>query len=74
MEIGQAAGLPSGTVHSILARLETVGWLTSRWEDIDPRAKGARPAATTSSLPTASLWPGPRWPAPTPPGPPGCDP
>ena len=27
----------------ILARLETVGWLTSRWEDIDPRAEG-RPA------------------------------
>ncbi len=30
VEIGQAAGLPSGTVHPILARLETVGWLTSR--------------------------------------------
>jgi len=30
-------------VHLILARLETVGWLTSRWEDIDPRAEG-RPA------------------------------
>lgn len=37
------SGLPSGTVHPILARLETVGWLTSRWEDIDPRAEG-RPA------------------------------
>jgi DNA-binding PadR family transcriptional regulator len=43
VEIGQAAGLPSGTVHPILARLETVGWLTSRWEDIDPRTQG-RPA------------------------------
>ena len=43
VEIGQAAGLPSGTVHPILARLEGVGWLTSRWEDIDPRAEG-RPA------------------------------
>jgi PadR family transcriptional regulator, regulatory protein PadR len=43
VEIGTAAGLPSGTVHPILARLETVGWLTSRWEDIDPRAEG-RPA------------------------------
>jgi PadR family transcriptional regulator PadR len=42
-EIGQAAGLPSGTVHPILARLETVGWLSSHWEDIDPRAEG-RPA------------------------------
>src|SRR5512132_4500457 len=43
VEIGQAAGLPSGTVHPILARLETVGWLTSRWEEIDPRTQG-RPA------------------------------
>jgi PadR family transcriptional regulator, regulatory protein PadR len=43
VEVGQAAGLPSGTVHPILARLATVGWLTSRWEDIDPRAEG-RPA------------------------------
>jgi DNA-binding PadR family transcriptional regulator len=43
VEIGQEAGLPSGTVHPILARLETVGWLTSRWEDIDPRTEG-RPA------------------------------
>jgi PadR family transcriptional regulator, regulatory protein PadR len=43
VEIGTAAGLPSGTVHPILARLETVGWLTSRWEEIDPRAEG-RPA------------------------------
>jgi PadR family transcriptional regulator, regulatory protein PadR len=43
VEIGAAAGLPSGTVHPILARLETVGWLISRWEDIDPRAEG-RPA------------------------------
>jgi PadR family transcriptional regulator, regulatory protein PadR len=43
VEIGQEAGLPSGTVHPILARLETVGWLESRWEEIDPRAEG-RPA------------------------------
>ena len=43
VEVGQAAGLPSGTVHPILARLETVGWLTSRWEEIDPRVEG-RPA------------------------------
>jgi PadR family transcriptional regulator len=42
-EIGDLAGLPSGTVHPILARLEGVGWLTSHWEDIDPREQG-RPA------------------------------
>ena len=34
VEIGTAAGLPSGTVHPILARLEGVGWLTSRWEEL----------------------------------------
>jgi PadR family transcriptional regulator, regulatory protein PadR len=43
VEIGTAAGLPSGTVHPILARLEGLRWLESRWEDIDPRAEG-RPA------------------------------
>lgn len=43
IEVGQAAGLPSGTVHPILARLEGAGWAESRWEDIDPRAEG-RPA------------------------------
>ena len=43
VEIGNAAGLPSGTVHPILARLEGRGWLESRWEDIDPRVEG-RPA------------------------------
>jgi len=42
-QIGQVAGLPSGTVHPILARLERVGWLESRWEDIDPSKEG-RPA------------------------------
>lgn len=42
-EIGEAAELASGTVHPILARLERVGWVESRWEDIDPRTAG-RPA------------------------------
>ncbi|THI94409.1 PadR family transcriptional regulator [Nocardioides sp.] len=43
MQIAETAGLPTGTVHPILARLESVGWLESRWEDIDPRTEG-RPA------------------------------
>ena len=42
-EIGEAAGLMSGTVHPILARLESIGWVESRWEDVDPRVAG-RPA------------------------------
>lgn len=40
LEIGTAAGLLSGTVHPILARLEGVRWLESRWEDIDPSEQG----------------------------------
>jgi DNA-binding PadR family transcriptional regulator len=43
LEIGRAAGLPSGTVHPILARLEGLGWVESHWEDIDPSTEG-RPA------------------------------
>lgn len=42
-EIGEAAGLRSGTVHPILARLEGLGWVNSRWEEVDPSAAG-RPA------------------------------
>jgi len=41
LQICAAAGLPSGTIHPILARLEhEYGWLTSRWEDIKPKDEG----------------------------------
>jgi PadR family transcriptional regulator, regulatory protein PadR len=40
LELGQAAGLPSGTIHPILARLERIGWLVSEWEDVEPREQG----------------------------------
>jgi len=43
LELGALLGLPSGTIHPILARLEGLGWLTSGWESVDPRAVG-RPA------------------------------
>ncbi len=43
LEIGEAAGLATGTVHPILARLEHLGWLESSWEDVDPH-EAARPA------------------------------
>ena len=42
-ELGAQTRLPSGTVHPILARLEGLDWVASRWEDIDPSAEG-RPA------------------------------
>jgi PadR family transcriptional regulator, regulatory protein PadR len=40
LEICAGAGLPSGTIHPILARLEGLGWVQSRWEDIDPEEEG----------------------------------
>ena len=40
LALGDKAGLPSGTIHPILARLEGAGWVTSHWEDIDPREAG----------------------------------
>ena len=54
LEIGTAADLPSGTVHPILARLEGVGWLESRWEDVDPREQG-RPARRYYRLTSAGV-------------------
>ena len=43
LEIGSVAGLRSGTVHPILARLESYGWVSSRWEDVDASAEGRPP-------------------------------
>jgi DNA-binding PadR family transcriptional regulator len=40
LEICAAAGLASGTIHPILARLEGLGWLESHWEDVDPAREG----------------------------------
>ena len=40
LEICAATGLPSGTIHPILARLENLGWLESDWEKIDPQQAG----------------------------------
>jgi PadR family transcriptional regulator, regulatory protein PadR len=41
-EISRAAGLPSGTITPIVARLENAGILTHRVEDVDP-AQAGRP-------------------------------
>lgn len=40
LQLCEQAGLPSGTIHPILARLEGLGWVESYWEDIDTRAEG----------------------------------
>src|SRR5580692_1912643 len=40
LQICTTAGLPSGTIHPILARFESMGWLESRWEDAVPQDEG----------------------------------
>jgi DNA-binding PadR family transcriptional regulator len=40
LELSELAGLATGTIHPILARLEQAGWLRSRWEQIDPAERG----------------------------------
>lgn len=41
LELGRLAGLPSGTIHPILARLEGIGWIESAWEtDVNPSEEG----------------------------------
>lgn len=42
-QLGAQIHLPSGTVHPILARLEGLDWVVSRWEEVDPAIEG-RPA------------------------------
>ena len=43
LELSEETGLLPGTAYPILLRLESQGWVTSRWEDIDPHAE-KRPA------------------------------
>lgn len=40
LQLADEAGLNSGTVYLVLARLEQAEWLDSRWEDIDPVVEG----------------------------------
>lgn len=43
LELARRAGLKSGTIYPLLARLERDGMVTSAWERIDPSAEGRRP-------------------------------
>ncbi|MGZ3147184.1 PadR family transcriptional regulator [Lentzea chajnantorensis] len=40
LEIAKSAGMMPGTAYPILARLVRLGWLETRWENVDPRAAG----------------------------------
>lgn len=42
LEVAKQAGLPSGTIYPLLARLEAAGWLESGWENIDESREGRR--------------------------------
>ena len=39
-DVHKRSGLASGTLYPILLRLESAGWLLSRWEAIDPVSAG----------------------------------
>ncbi len=43
LELCELAGLPSGTIYPILARLEQVGWVDSTWEDPAVHEEAGRP-------------------------------
>jgi len=43
LEMAKAAGLPSGTIYPMLARLEREGLVESEMEDVDASVAGRRP-------------------------------
>src|SRR5690348_7414033 len=43
LQISEQTGLLPGTAYPILLRLEQAGWVTSRWEDIDPHVEKRPP-------------------------------
>lgn len=38
LQVVEGTGLPPGTIYPILSRLESAGWVESRWEEVDQRA------------------------------------
>ncbi|MGW0805502.1 PadR family transcriptional regulator [Nonomuraea sp. NPDC002799] len=43
LELCGLAGLAGGSVYPILARLERIGWVESRWEDPERHVEQGRP-------------------------------
>ncbi|MGW0193992.1 PadR family transcriptional regulator [Nonomuraea sp. NPDC003201] len=43
LEVCALTELPSGTVYPILARLEHIGWVESRWEEPETHVAEGRP-------------------------------
>jgi PadR family transcriptional regulator, regulatory protein PadR len=42
LELARKARINPGSVYPILIRLESEGWVTSHWEDIDESSEGRR--------------------------------
>ena len=40
LQLAKASGLKAGTIYPALARLESAGWLSSYWEEVDPSEAG----------------------------------
>lgn len=53
-DVHKASDLASGTLYPILLRLESAGWLVSRWEAADPSALG-RPRRRLYRLTSSGL-------------------
>ncbi len=43
LEISKLTGLETGTLYPVMARLETVGWVESSWEDPEFGVREGRP-------------------------------
>ncbi len=43
LQLCAETGLPSGTIYPIVARLEHIGWVESRWEDPGEHITEGRP-------------------------------
>jgi len=43
LQISKQAGLETGTLYPVMARLEGVGWVESSWEDADLSIRDGRP-------------------------------
>ena len=58
-DIIDATGLTSGSVYPTLDKLESLGYLTSHWEDAAPRGATSvrRAAISISPLRAPSRWP-----------------
>ena len=48
LEISKQAGLETGTLYPVMARLERVGWVESSWEDPDLSISDGRPRRALS--------------------------